>query len=178
MMRSNLAARLVGAAALVGVALSMTSCASEESILFAVPDAGNEDFVTPPGGACTENAACKVKFSTDIFKAILDGSAGCTGSLCHGGDTPQGNMVLKTGDAAGAYSEFINYTLKKTPGPAGPYIDRCHPKTSSLLCNTALSDGENPYKKCGTLMPSNNKKLTKAQLDTLAEWIECGAPNN
>ena len=40
--------------------------------------------------------------------------------------------------------------------------------------------GDNPYGVCGTVMPlgSGATKLTKKQLDTLAEWIACGAPEN
>ncbi len=181
MMLSNAAARLVGVAALVGAALMICSCASEESILFGVPDAGSGDLGTTSGGTCTADPMCKVKFESDIYKPIIDGAAGCTAAtLCHGGETPQGDMVLKPGDAHGAYLEFINYQLKKTPGPAGAYIVPCDKKSSSLLCNTALSDGENPYGACGTLMPfgSAATKLTKTQLETIAEWIACGAPEN
>lgn len=181
MMLSNVAARLVGAAALVGAALTISSCASEESILFGVTDAGGGDLGTTSGGACTVDPLCKVKFESMIYKPIIDGSAGCTGAtLCHGGETPQGNMILKPGEAHNAYNEFVNYQLKKTPGPGGVYIVPCDKKSSRLLCNTALSDGDNPYGTCGTAMPfgSQATKLTKAQLETIAEWIECGAPEN
>jgi hypothetical protein len=124
---------------------------------------------------------CKISFKTAIFDAIIDGPAGCTGAaLCHGGDTPQGDMILKPGDAHAAYEAFINYELKKSPGPAGTYIVPCDKKSSRLLCNTAISDGANPYGVCGTLMPfgSASTKLTTKQLDNLAEWIACGAPEN
>jgi hypothetical protein len=181
MMVSNVAARLVGAAALVGAALTMPSCATEESILFAVPDGGSGDLGTTSGGSCTVDPMCKVKFGEDIYKKIIDGSAGCTAAtLCHGGETPQGDMILKPGEAHNAYTEFVNYQLKKTPGPAGAYIVPCDKKSSRLLCNTALSDGANPYGACGTLMPfgSGATKLTKTQLETIAEWIACGAPEN
>jgi len=181
MMLSNVAARLVGAAVLVGAALTIPSCASEESIVFAVPDGGSGDFGATSGGACNVDPACKVKFGKDIYTPIIDKSAGCTGmALCHGGEDPQGDMILKPGDAHGAYMEFLNYQLKKTPGPAGAYIVPCDKKNSRLLCNTALSDGTNPYGPCGTLMPLGTQatKLTKMQLDTIAEWIACGAPEN
>jgi hypothetical protein len=181
MMLSNVAACLVGAAALVGAALTISSCATEESILFAVSDAGSGDLGSTSGGACTVDTACKVKFGADIYTKIIDGSAGCTAAtLCHGGDTPQGNMILKPGDAHGAYEEFINYQLKKMPGPAGAYIVPCDKKSSRMLCNTALADGSTPYGPCGMLMPFGTlaTKLTKTQLDTIAEWIACGAPEN
>lgn len=176
-----MACRAVGVAALVAVALALPSCASEESIRFAVPDGGSGDPGVTTGGVCSVNAACKVHFGADIFKPILDGPAGCTGTaFCHGGDKPQGNMVLKPGDAHAAYVEIVNYQLKKSPGPAGSYVVPCDKTSSRLLCNTAISDGDNPFGACGTAMPfgSAATKLTKKQLDTLAEWIACGAPEN
>lgn len=187
MMLSNVAARAAATAALVGlVALSVTiaSCASEESINFAVPDAGpglTSGSGATSGGVCTVDPMCKVSFKDHIYTPIIDGPAGCTGAaLCHGGDTPQGDMILKPGDSHGAYVEFINYQLKKAPGPAGSYIVPCDAKSSRLLCNTAISDADNPYGACGTAMPfgSAAKKLTKQQLDNIAEWIACGAPEN
>ncbi|MEO5731145.1 MAG: hypothetical protein ABI134_21740, partial [Byssovorax sp.] len=86
---------------------------------------------------------------------------------------------LKPGDSHGAFSEFTNYQLKKSPGPAGPYVAPCDKTGSRLLCNTA-TQSDNPYGHCGTAMPfgSAATKLTTQQLDTLAEWIACGAPEN
>lgn len=185
MMHSSVAARAAAMAALLGlIALTViaASCASEESINFGLPDAGTSPGPgATTGGACTINPTCKVGFKKDIFTAIIDGPAGCTGALlCHGGDTPMGNMILKPGDSHGAYVEFINYTLKDMPGPGGAYLSPCDPAHSQMLCNTAISDADNPYGVCGTVMPFGSKatKLTKKQLDTLAEWIACGAPEN
>ena len=181
MMLSNVAARVACAAALVAAVVAFPSCATEESVRFGEPDGGSGSPGVTTGGACVADPMCKVSFKTDIFKAIIDGSAGCTAAaLCHGGDTPQGDMILKPGDAAGALSEFLNYQLKKAPGPAGPYVVPCNKAGSSLLCNTAIDSGKNPYGDCGTAMPfgSAATKLTTQQLDTLAEWIACGAPDN
>jgi hypothetical protein len=186
MMHSNVAARAAATTVLVGLialSASIASCASEESIKFGLPDAGTAQPSggATTGGACTVNAACKVSFKKDIFTPIVDGPAGCTGTkLCHGGDTPMGDMILVPGDAHAAYVEFVNYTLKAKPGPGGAYLSPCDPMHSQILCNTAISDGDNPYGSCGTVMPfgSAATKLTKKQLDTLAEWITCGAPEN
>lgn len=187
MMHSNVAARAAATAALAGlIALSaaVTSCASEESIKFGLPDAGTNPSTgagATTGGACTINATCKVSFKKDIFTAIVDGPAGCTGTLlCHGGDTPMGDMILKPGDSQAAYVAFINYTLKDKPGPGGAYLSPCDAAHSQILCNTSISDADNPYGVCGTVMPFGTKatKLTKKQLDTLVEWIACGAPEN
>lgn len=183
MMRSNGAA-LLGLVALVTFGVTITSCASEESIKFGLPDAGKNPAsgaTSTSGGACHVDPTCKVSFKTDIFAAILDGPAGCTGAkLCHGGDTPQGDMILKPGDAHAAFDELVNYQLKSKPGPGGAYISPCDAMGSRLLCNTAISDGDNPYGVCGTVMPLGGAatKLTRKQLDTLAEWIACGAPEN
>ena len=187
MMRSRGAARAAATAALLGLValiVSVASCASEESIKFGLPDAGTNPAggaMATSGGACVVDPMCKVSFKTDIFAAIIDGPAGCTGAkLCHGGDTPQGDMVLKPGDSHATYVEFINYTLKSKPGPGGAYIAPCDKVGSHILCNTAISDADNPYGVCGTVMPFGGAatKLTKKQLDTLAEWIVCGAPEN
>src|SRR4051794_20979150 len=189
MMLSNVAAPVAATAALLGLVALVTfgaaiaSCASEESVNFGLPDAGTNPTGgnATSGGACTVDPMCKVSFQKDIFAAIIDGPAGCTGAaLCHGGDTPQGDMILKPGDAHAAYVEISNYELKKMPGPGGSYLTPCDAAGSRILCNTSISDGDNPYGVCGTLMPFGNgaTKLTKKQLDTLAEWIACGAPEN
>lgn len=181
MMLSNVAFRVVGAAALVAAVVAFPSCATEESVRFGEPDGGSGSPGVTSGGACVADPMCKVSFLNDIYKPIIDGSAGCTAAaLCHGGDTPQGDMILKPGDSHGAFSEFINYQLKKSPGPAGPYVVPCDKKGSRLLCNTATESGDNPYGHCGAAMPvgSAATKLTTQQLDTLAEWIACGAPEN
>ena len=187
MMRSNVAARAAATAALLGLAAlsgTIASCASEESVKFGLPDAGTNPAggaTSTSGGACMVDPTCKVSFKTDIFAAILDGPAGCTGAkLCHGGDTPQGDMVLKTGESHAAFDELVNYQLKSKPGPGGAYISQCDKMGSRLLCNMAISDGDNPYGVCGTVMPFGGAatKLTRKQLDTLAEWIACGAPEN
>jgi hypothetical protein len=186
MMLSKVAARAAATAALLAIvacSATIASCASEESVTFGLPDAGTNPVGSgaTSGGVCTVDPMCKVSFKTAIFDAIIDGPAGCTGAaLCHGGDTPQGDMILKPGDAHGAYVEFTNYELKKTPGPGGSYVTPCDPANSKMLCNTSISDADNPYGVCGTLMPfgTGSTKLTKKQLDTLAEWIACGAPEN
>jgi hypothetical protein len=181
MMLSHVVLRAAGAAALAVAALAVPSCATEESVRFGEPDGGSGSPGETTGGVCDVNPMCKVSFANDIFKPIIDGSAGCTGAaLCHGGDTPQGDMILKPGDAHGAYTEIVNYQLKKSPGPAGSYVEPCDKKSSRLLCNSAVDGAENPYGHCGTAMPfgSGATKLTSKQLETIAEWIVCGAPEN
>lgn len=181
MMLSHVVLRAAGAAALVVAATAVSSCASEESVRFGEPDGGSGYPGATTGGVCNVDPMCKVSFANDIFKPIIAGSAGCTGAaLCHGGDTPQGDMILKPDSAHDAYLEIVNYQLKKSPGPAGSYVVPCDKKNSRLLCNTSIDSGDNPYGHCGTVMPfgSGATKLTSKQLETLAEWIVCGAPEN
>jgi hypothetical protein len=180
---------LLLASALAVVAAA--SCSTEESIRFGSPNGGGSatsgpttgsSATTGSGAPCTVNPMCKVSFKTDVFAGILDGPAGCTGTAsCHGSDAAPGNMILKPGDAEAAYLELTNFQLKPKPGPAGAYVAPCDKMGSRLLCNMTLATGDNSFGACGTAMPlalGTAMKLTQMQLDTLAEWIACGAPDN
>ncbi|MFO0758208.1 MAG: hypothetical protein U0359_17055 [Byssovorax sp.] len=184
--------RHLGASALAillvaGLAFAAPSCATEEPVTFA--DAGQtpngEPSVTSgstsssssstSGGGCVVNMACSVSFKNDIFPNIIEGSGGCTKNGCHTTGTANGNMELNPGDAAGAYSELLNYTLMPKSGTGGgPYVTPCDAQ-SRLLCNLAVEDSTDVP--CGTAMPIG-AKITKAQYDQIAEWIACGAPDN
>lgn len=132
------------------------------------------------------DAACTVSFATDVFDAIMDvgGTAKCADAQCHGDpNNIQGDLLLIPGDAGGSRKALIEYQFDK---PAGPYITCGKLEDSRLLCNMLLESGvTNKYAtKCATLMPTTlglqigQLPLTEAQLDTIAEWIKCGAPNN
>jgi hypothetical protein len=169
---------------LVGTALWSTSCATTEPPAFSdgtCVAGGCVQSGSSSGGttvACTVNTACAVSWSTDIFAAILDGPAGCTGTgLCHG--VGEGNITLVSGQAGPAYSALINYTIINGP----KYIVPCAPQASGFTCNMALAAdaGTDPYTPaCGVAMPfgTTGMDLTLAQLTTIADWIQCGAPNN
>ncbi len=183
--RTHLAASALAALLLAGFALVTPSCATEEPVTFA--DAGQTPNGTPvvtsssgsssstSGGSCTVNQACPVSFKNDIFPAIIEGAGSCTKDGCHANGTANGNMELNAGDAAGAYTELINYTLMPKSGMgSGPYVTPCD-LTSRLLCNLAVEGSSSAP--CGTVMPIG-KKITQMQYDQIAEWISCGAPDN
>jgi hypothetical protein len=185
--------RLAHKAALIvalGTAAWAASCASAETINFSngecvaggCAQTGGTTSTTSSstGGPCMVNPACSVSFATDVFAGILDGPAGCTATgLCHGDG--KGNILLETGKPHDAWQQLTGYTLLATPGPVKPYIVPCDPAASGFTCNMAIdpSDGgTNPYGTCGSPMPNGKNKLTPEQLNTIVEWIQCGAPDN
>lgn len=130
-------------------------------------------------GQCTVDQSCAVKWSTDIFANILDTqAAGCTAaSLCHGDG--KGNLTLTPGDAHGAYVALAAWTMAKDPQMGKAYIAPCDPTGSGMLCNMKAESGStNAYGECGSLMPLVGTSLTMDQLNTIADWIACGAPEN
>jgi hypothetical protein len=131
------------------------------------------------GGVCT--TPCTVHWGTDIFTGILDGPAGCTAmGTCHGTAGGAGGLALTPGDPGGAYTQLMGVTLSM----GGPkYIIACDPQASGFTCNMALAAdaGADPYTpSCGIVMPfgGTGDLLTLAQLNLIADWIQCGAPNN
>ncbi len=132
---------------------------------------------TTTGPACVPDAGCAVSWSNDIFTGIIDGPPGCTATgLCHGAGG--GGITLTTGQPAAAYTALMAYTIA-SGGPK--YIVPCHPETSGFPCNMAVAAGAtDPYSACGIAMPfgGNGMPLTLAQLQSITDWIQCGAPNN
>jgi hypothetical protein len=171
---------------LVGVGAWVASCATTEPPAFSDGDCvaggcaqtSGSSSGTTTSVACTVNTACAVSWQTDIFTAILDGPAGCTGTgLCHG--VGGGGITLVSGQAGPAYTALIDYTIANGP----KYIIPCDPQHSGFTCNMALAAGQgtDPYlPACGIAMPfgTTGMDLTLAQLTTIADWIQCGAPNN
>jgi hypothetical protein len=183
----KLAASALAIPLLAGLALATPSCATEEPVTF--NDAGLTPNGTPSvtsasssssssstsGGSCTVNDACPVSFKNTIYPQIIVAAGGCAKNGCHATGTANGNMELNEGDAAGAYTELLNYTLMPKSGMGGgPYVTPCD-LTSRLLCNLAVDGSSSPT--CGTVMPIG-KKITQMQYDQIAEWISCGAPDN
>jgi hypothetical protein len=132
-------------------------------------------------GTCAVDAGCAVSWKTDIFAGMLDVSTGanCTGALCHGGGI--GNLTLSPGMPAAAYTAVTTFSL--VGGQA--YIVPCDKAGSGMLCNmktdadAGADAGTNPFGTCGSQMPlSGATDLTPDQIDKIATWIACGAPNN
>ena len=191
---------VVGAVFLAGCFLQ-TGCATEEDILFGDPErvAGGtssssvSSSSSGAGPVCMVDPSCEVSWSKDIYAKIFDApladpqpSGACSASGCH--EKGAAGLLLPPGDANTAYEELVNY---KVAG-FGPYIVDCEPSLSRIMCNLAfVQDIDNPYVgeelslsgPCGSPMPSlkNNtpgESLSQEQLDNVAEWIKCGAPNN
>lgn len=175
-----------GAAVAALLAAIAAGCATVDTVQFGEKDCAaggclqagaSSSSSSSTGGSCTPDPDCAVSYATDIFDTILDGPAGCTGATCHGTGTASGDLTLDTGHAHAAFVAMTAYQLD-----GDPYIVPCDKDASKLLCNIALADGAtNPFGKCGSTMPltlDGQMKLTPAELDLLAEWIACGAPEN
>jgi hypothetical protein len=129
---------------------------------------------------CTVDPGCKVSWGTDIFTNIIDGPPGCTATgLCHGDG--KGGITLESGKGHDAYLALKGYTLAANPGPVKPYIVPCDPQASGFTCNMSVDDSEggtNTFGTCGSTMPLGKVKITPQDLQTIADWITCGAPEN
>jgi hypothetical protein len=182
---------LAMACAVVGM-----GCATEEDVNFGDPGrvAGGipdrpEDIMTP----CEVNGACLVSWETDIFAGVFSApiggdvpAGGCTEGECHADGA--GGLFMPPTSAAETYFNLVDYQLVG----GRPYIVPCHPELSHVVCNLKFADGVDnefvgPDKEftggCGSPMPKPDEDvasdpLDQDQLDALAEWILCGAPQN
>lgn len=130
-------------------------------------------------GMCNVDPNCAVKWATDIYAGILDTpAASCTTTgLCHGDG--KGGLTLEAAKPHEAYLALTAYTLLAQPGPAKKYIVPCDAMGSGMLCNMKTDTGTtNPFGDCGSEMPLVGTNLTMDQLNTIADWIACGAPEN
>ncbi|MSP26012.1 MAG: hypothetical protein EXR75_12795 [Myxococcales bacterium] len=182
--------RLLGAAGLVGA----WACATEETVTFGDPErvAGGTQTVvssSTSGVTCAPNPLCAVSWADDVYAGILAAPVGgatpsgaCAATNCHREE--QGDFQFDGKDSDVAYAQLLSFILPKV----GRYIVPCEPTQSAMMCNLRFeADAVNPYAAngpCGSLMPKLlsispvKKPLSQAQLDTIAEWIECGAPLN
>jgi hypothetical protein len=115
------------------------------------------------------------------------GTAKCTtAGPCHGNvdGGGQGGLVLPPNDPATAYTNLTASTLKTAPLPNAAaskrYVVPGDPGHSGMTCNMNVSSGgTNPFGQCGHGMPNAvGMDLDVEQIDTIATWISCGAPNN
>jgi hypothetical protein len=168
------------ALAVLTVLVAPSSCASEEEILFGDPAkvAAGATGGSVTGG-CQPDPSCAVSFEADVFP-ILEANGKCSSTTCHGGGTA--GLTITPGDVQGAYASLSNYELS---GGRGFYVVGCDLVASKLLCNLKVDpDGDpNPYDTCGSLMPKallsdtvDDAPLTIAEVETVADWIRCGAP--
>jgi hypothetical protein len=172
-------------AACAALALISSGCATEE-----IPPYGDPARVvggagpggsTGSGGSCTVNSQCPRSYKNDVFP-ILENTAKCSAmGTCHG--SGGGDLTLNAGDAAGTLATLKGYSFQQT----SPYIVPCDKAASKMLCNLRVEGdaGSNPYGSCGSRMPKasagdsvDDAPLSLDQLNIIAEWIECGAPDN
>lgn len=179
-----------------GTLLFAFSCATQESHDFSNGvcvaggceelAAGVSGSASSSSGICVVDAGCPVSFATDIYAGLLDTSlAKCTNASCHGNDAGgMGGVTLLPGDPLDAYNALTAATLR---AGTDQYVVPCDPMGSGMLCSMAVSSGNNPFGSCGNTMPTTlglpadagtPTDLTPSDLQTIATWIQCGAPNN
>lgn len=190
-MRRTFVALLLCTGVIAGLA-----CATEEDVHFGDPArvAAGASGVTSTttsssstaggggaGGNCEPDPTCAVSFATDVYADLLLVVGGCTTMGCHLPPAASGNLSFPADDASAAYDAIIDYVVtdESKPENSGDYIVPCNPDASRILCNLRAVDGPgtNPYGECAAIMPLGGGYTTE-QLDKVAQWIQCGAPNN
>jgi hypothetical protein len=184
--------RFVGLVTVLG---ALTGCATEEQVEFGDPAfvAGGNSRGSGNVPVCIPNGACAKSWNTHvypgIFDAPLDGdvpSGACGAPGCH--DKGSGGLFFPSGNADEGFVRLTNFQLVGDRR----YIEPCYPELSHVMCNLRfLPEVVNPYVGpdeeltggCGSPMPKPDdlvpsSPLNQEQLDTLAEWIQCGAIDN
>lgn len=142
---------------------------------------------------CEVNGACLVSWRNDIFPNIFNAPIGgdvpsgaCTDAECHADGA--GGLRMPPNSEGESYFNLIDYQLVG----GRPYLVGCHPELSHITCNLKFEDGvDNEFigpdqeftGGCGSPMPKPSETveaepLNQDQLDAIAEWILCGAPQN
>lgn len=170
-------------------------CETAEQVAFGDPArvAGGIPDTVGPGGDCDVNNACAVSWENRVYIGIFDApfdasepSGGCAETRCHANGA--GGLTFPSDNPGEGYFRITSYTLVG----GRPYIVPCHPELSHIMCNLRFAAGvTNPYVGddeaftggCGSPMPKPDENvpaepLTQEQLDDIAEWIACGAPQN
>jgi len=128
------------------------------------------------------DAGCAVSFKNDVFP-ILETKAKCSDANCHAPGASQ-VPVMTPGDSAATLQSLLSHPFQEGP----PYIVPCDVVASKMICNMKLDTGNdtNPYvpKDCVPRMPKvlmdsvDDAPLSVMELNKIAEWISCGAPDN
>ena len=159
-------------------------CETEEETHFGDPARVSGGFASTSSGApaCTVNTDCDVSFQDDVFAEILVPAGGCGATGCH--ETSIGGFVFDETNAQAAYQSLTGFQHPIFGG----YVVPCAPELSGLLCNLAIEAGAStphPAGSCGSKMPKFkdpdspvDSPLSQQQLNTISEWISCGAPFN
>lgn len=181
---------------LMVLAIGICGCATEEEVNYGEPGrvaGGIPDRPQDVRAPCEVNGACLVSWTNDIFPNIFSAplagetpSGGCTEGACHADGA--GGLRMPPTSEGESYFNLIDYQLVG----GRPYIVPCHPDLSHMMCNLKFADDVDnefigPEQEftggCGSPMPKPDEDvetdpLNQDQLDDIAEWILCGAPQN
>ncbi|MBK9265199.1 MAG: hypothetical protein IPM54_36135 [Polyangiaceae bacterium] len=129
------------------------------------------------------DAGCAVSFANNVFP-ILETKAKCSDAACHAPAAAQ-PPAMTPSDAAATLQVLLAHKFLEEEADA--YIVPCDPMASKMMCNLKLdpAEGMNMYGKCAPTMPKvsaldavDDAPLSLMELNTIAEWISCGAPDN
>lgn len=125
-----------------------------------------------PAGSVEPDKGCVVQWARDIYEPLVRVKWGCTAGNCHDGYSPP---QISDNNAKLARRELTFVTTRGKPST--PYVNTCSkdPQASSILCNLNV---QGTLATCGRPMPLERAPLTPADLDTLKQWLACGAPDN
>ncbi len=121
---------------------------------------------TCEAGVCTCGQA-SVSFAADVVPIL---TTSCAKSLCHAGAQPKAGLDLT---AANAYGELVGVAAGQCSGGSRMRVEPGQPSESYVIDKVMNTD------MCG-----NNKKmppsttLSTAKIQTIADWICMGAPDN
>jgi hypothetical protein len=170
-------------ASIAAIPIVAFGCATEEIPPYGEPGkvvGGSGEPGATSGGNCTPDAGCAVSFQMDVFPILEDVAKCSEATACHGGNA--GDIQLTGGNPKTLREGLLAAKL----GGVDPYVVPCDASASKMPCNMRIETGQtNTFPKCGALMPKvdpddavDDVRLNQDQINTIAEWIQCGAPDN
>jgi len=144
-----------------GIVISQVSLAVMVFCIGCSSDSGTEPYTAPrplPG------AAVLAKFSaiqSNVF------TTSCALSGCHIGSSPTAGLNLSSGQA---YANLVN-----VPSAEMPSLKRVEPGNSAQSYLVRKLTGNQIS---GSRMPLVGQPLAQSVIDSIASWINQGAPNN
>jgi len=131
-------------------------------------------------------AQTKVKFSTDIYNAIVNNPATGHCTNCHTPGSPMGSFMVLTPDSNTAWNAWVGVNSQPGTGPSpaascgtpGPVWIRVDPGS---LATSLVYQKIGATFPCGVRMPEDGavtRYLTGTEIQVFADWILENAPNN